>query len=123
MQRILIVEDEYFIADDCAKEVQAHGLGVVGPIPSLNEALTAAKTSTLGGAIVDSNLRGKKAYRVADVLVSRNIPFVFYTGYPKVSLPNRFASIPCFEKPLMQHAAIRELLNRLGRDAQQPTLG
>jgi hypothetical protein len=77
----------------------------------------------MSGAIVDSDLRGQKAYRVADVLVSRRIPFVFYTGYPKVSLPDRFASIPCFEKPLMQHAAVRELLNWLGRDTEQSMLG
>jgi hypothetical protein len=89
----------------------------------LQEALAAAKAGTMSGAIVDSDLRGQKAYRVADVLVSRKIPFVFYTGYPKVALPDRFASIPCFEKPLMQHAAVCELLNRLGRDAEQSMLG
>jgi CheY-like chemotaxis protein len=112
-QRILVAEDKYLVAEDCAKELQEHGLDIIGPTGSLREALAAAKSTFLSGAMLDVDLRGQKIYRVADVLVDRNIPFVFYTGYLKTVLPGRFASISYFEKPSMQRAAISELLNRL----------
>ncbi|MGF6433532.1 hypothetical protein [Bradyrhizobium sp. Pha-3] len=38
MRTILIVEDEYFIADDCAALARQAGYHVVGPFASIDEA-------------------------------------------------------------------------------------
>ncbi|MGY3454031.1 hypothetical protein [Bradyrhizobium sp. USDA 4353] len=38
MKSILVVEDEYLQADDCAKLVEACGFRVIGPFGSVGEA-------------------------------------------------------------------------------------
>ena len=35
-KRILVVEDEYLIADDLRRELTEHGATVVGPVASVN---------------------------------------------------------------------------------------
>ena len=40
-RRVLVVEDEFFLADDLVRALKRHGAEVVGPVPSLDRALAA----------------------------------------------------------------------------------
>ena len=97
-QRILLVEDEYFIVDDMVRTFKACGAEVVGPVASVDGALDLiAATERLDGAVLDVNLQGEMAYPVADALVARGVPFVFATGYDEASTA-----------PLRPHHPMRE---------------
>jgi len=96
--RVLIVEDEYYLADDIAEVLRSCGADVVGPVGSLAEANELARTG-IDCAILDMNLRGEMAYALADRLSEAGIPFVIATGYNSASLPQRFAGQPRVEKP------------------------
>lgn len=98
--RILIVEDDYFIASDLVKGFQKAGLTIVGPVPSLSKALACLEQELIHGAVLDIELNGEKVYEVADVLMSRSIPIVFVTGYERQSVPQRYASVPLCLKPV-----------------------
>ena len=99
---ILIAEDENLIAMDLAEEVAESGGKVVGPVGSVDAALDIVATTPLDGAILDLRLRGQTAFRVADALAARDIPFVFETAYMKAGeAPARHAHVPCIEKPFM----------------------
>lgn len=98
--RVLIVEDDYFIAKDLAASFKSAGLQIVGPVPSLEKALVAIEQGKADGAILDVNLYGEKVYEVADALIGRGIPVVFVTGYDRPSLPKRYAAIPLCVKPV-----------------------
>lgn len=99
--RILIVEDEYVVAFDMCRELEAMGHKVVGPAGTLEQALRLASTANdLQGAILDMNLSGKEIFPVADILLQRKVPFVFATGYGTAALPERFSSIVQIEKPV-----------------------
>ncbi|MFN3932749.1 MAG: response regulator [Brevundimonas sp.] len=99
--RLLIVEDEYFIAVDTAEKLAAEGAIVVGPVATVGEALQIlAEHIKLDGAVLDLNLGEEKALPVADALTARGIPFIFATSYAKGDTPARFADIPCFSKPI-----------------------
>jgi two-component SAPR family response regulator len=116
-RRILILEDEYFLADDCAKAVARCGMQVIGPFADAANALQALKGNHPDGAIIDINLRGVMAYPVADVLQDRSVPFVFYTGYVELNLPKRFANVIRVAKPESPGIAVRELLKCIKRSS------
>ncbi len=98
--RILIVEDEYFIADDMAAQLRQRGAEVLGPVGTVEEASRIVSGGELDCAILDMNLRGDMAYPVADRLAEAGIPFVIATGYNSASLPDRFSDVPRVEKPV-----------------------
>ena len=106
-RRILVVEDEYMMADDLQYELEKAGAEVIGPVPSVADALRLLATEeVIDGAILDVNLRGEKAYPVADVLRERAIPFVLATGYETWSLPEAYKDVPRCEKPVdLRHLA------------------
>ena len=86
---LLLVEDEYIIADDLALSLEQLGFEVVGPAGSVQEALDLVRRNgdRLDGAVLDINLRGERAYPIADALSDRGVPFVFTTGYDTPVIP------------------------------------
>lgn len=109
-RRILIVEDEYFLADDIARACRERGAEVEGPIGGIEEALAIVDGRRLiDGAVLDVNLRTNSIFPVARALRSRAIPFIFATGYDRSAIEPEFADIPLWEKPLDLAALTRGL--------------
>jgi len=98
-RRVLVVEDEYFIADDLARALEKLGAEVVGPVPSKDKALTLLGTGPLDAAVLDINLKGEAVFPVADALREQGVPFVFATGYDEASVPPGYQDVPRWEKP------------------------
>lgn len=98
--RILVVEDEYILADELAHELAGAGASVIGPVPTIERALALVEHSTPDGAILDVNLGGEPVFPLADTLLGRGVPVVFTTGYDPVTLPERFAGVQTCEKPI-----------------------
>jgi DNA-binding NtrC family response regulator len=100
-RRILVVEDEYMLADELRRELSDAEVVVLGPVGSVASALDAIRTEeAIDGAIVDINLQGEMAFAVADALIERGVPFAFTTGYDESALPTRFSQIVRCEKPV-----------------------
>jgi CheY-like chemotaxis protein len=100
-RRILLVEDEYYIAQDLDRSFKALGAQIVGPVATVEEALFVVDSRTpLDAAVLDINLHGKQIFVVADKLRARGVPFVFATGYGPETIPERFAGVVRCEKPV-----------------------
>jgi len=99
-QHVLIVEDEYFLAQDLVDFFQDLGVQVLGPAASVSEALRLLESAEVQGAILDVNLRGERVYPVADVLRQRHVPFVFASGYGGELEPRAYADVPRCIKPV-----------------------
>jgi CheY-like chemotaxis protein len=99
-QRVLIVEDEYFLAQDLAEYLNHLGVEVVGPVGTVTDALELLHYADIQGAVLDINLRGERVYPVADVLEQKQVPFVFASGYGGELEPNAYTDIPRCIKPL-----------------------
>lgn len=100
-RRVLVVEDDYFIAADMQCEFEASGAEVLGPVPGVEEALQLiAATSKIDAAVLDVNLQDELVYPVADALQARGVPFVFATGYEKTAIPARYAGVRHCQKPI-----------------------
>jgi CheY-like chemotaxis protein len=109
-RHILVVEDDFFIADDLTDMLEAAGAEVVGPAASLAAAhALLARTERLDGAILDINLRGKMVFPLADALRERAIPFIFATGYDRGVIPARFADVRACEKPFSAEQIARAM--------------
>jgi CheY-like chemotaxis protein len=97
---VLIVEDEYFLAQDLADYLQDLGVEVLGPVGTVAEALNLLESAEVQGAILDVNLRGERVYPVADVLRQKHVPFVFASGYGGELEPSAYAEVPRCIKPV-----------------------
>lgn len=99
-RRILVVEDDYYVASEAAQKLKALGAIVIGPISNLSDAMDVASHDLeLDGALLDVNLNGEMVYPVAGFLKMHEIPFAFLSGYEQRVLPPAFRSSPVFEKP------------------------
>lgn len=99
--RVLIAEDEYFLANDIARALVGAGAKIVGPVPKLDAALDLlARLDDIDGAVLDINLRGEAVYPLAHELRLKKIPFCFATGYDAGSLPLEYRDVPRWTKPL-----------------------
>ena len=108
--RVLVAEDEYFLADELNGALQASGAAVIGPVASVEDALAFLDAGIKpDAAVLDMNLGGEPASPIADVLLARNVPFLFTTGYDQASLPQRYATIVRLEKPVELRVVLREL--------------
>lgn len=112
--RVLIVEDDYFTADDLATDFEKAGMVIVGPVPSLAKALRCIDEGPIDGAVLDINLDGEKVYEVADALMNREVPIVFVTGYERPSIPDRYRDMPLCLKPVASSKVLEELERLIG---------
>ena len=110
---ILVVEDDYFIANDLCRVLENEGVQVLGPVGRVDHALgVIAKSDRIDGALVDLNLHGVMAYPVADALTDRCVPFLFLTGYDRAAIPERFKNVPHCQKPVAPEDARDFLFGR-----------
>ena len=110
-RRILVVEDEYMLAEDLREELERQGAEVMGPVASVADALELLRSGPAPDmAILDINLGGEMAYPVADALRARDIPFVFATGYDAQAIPKAYADVPRAEKPVEVRQATAKLI-------------
>lgn len=99
-RRVLVVEDDYVLAKDLQHELEDAGAEVLGPVPSVADALALLATDARPGAAVpDVNLGGEWVFPMAEALRERGVPFLFATGYDRWSLPATYAEVPHCEKP------------------------
>ena len=109
-RQVLVVEDEYFIADDIARALDRLGAEVVGPVPDRDEALALLSSGErIDLAVLDINLHGETVHPVADALQDRGVPFVFATGYDQSVVPDRHQDAPRWEKPFDPTVLVRAL--------------
>lgn len=106
-QRILVVEDEYFLAEELERNLTRVGAVVVGPVANVENALALIQTETkLDAALLDVNLGGDRVYPVADKLQALGVPFFFATGYNGRDLPARWRNAPRLDKGLHDRVLI-----------------
>ncbi|TJX01027.1 MAG: response regulator [Mesorhizobium sp.] len=85
--RILIVEDDWVLAGDLAKYFGNMGAVVLGPAATVEHA--SMHTELAEAAILDVNLNGRRVFPIADELMRRGVPFVFFSGDEDIIIPER----------------------------------
>lgn len=115
--KVLLVEDDYFIADAMRRMLLRTGAEVLGPVATVDRALALiAASSKIDVAVLDINLRDVMVFPVADALETRGVPFVFATGYEGTAIPARYAHVQRCEKPVGMAALANVLSNEINTD-------
>ncbi|WP_164899289.1 response regulator, partial [Mesorhizobium sp. M1A.F.Ca.IN.020.06.1.1] len=87
---------------------------VVGPAPSVQQALEQIDGVELDGAVLDVNLHGERSFPLAEHLAARHVPFLFLTGYDSATVfPDQFRDSPRLSKPVDSKVLI-EAVARFG---------
>ena len=115
-RRILIVEDEYFLADDLHRHFASLGAEIIGPIAYIDDAEAVLKAGeSIDGALLDINIKSGMIFSLARTLMSRGVPFMFTTGYDKRMLAQDFPDVQIWEKPLDINAMASDLAGLIQR--------
>ena len=109
--RVLVVEDEYYIADDLRRSLKGAGAEIIGPVGSVALAEAALERGDFDCALLDLNLHGENAAGIADQLKVMGVPFAIATGYGSGAVPSRHSDVPRIEKPFDPDEVV-ELVSR-----------
>jgi DNA-binding response OmpR family regulator len=98
--RVLIVEDEWLLAETLSESLRDMGFEIAGAARSVADALALIACETISVAVLDVSLSAtEKSFPVALALQDKNIPFLFMTGYQAVDLPAEFKDEVVLGKP------------------------
>ncbi|HSP24895.1 MAG TPA: response regulator [Saliniramus sp.] len=106
--RILILEDDPFIALDLAQIVETLGHEVV----DVCNCIAAARRQVdnrVEFALLDIDVRDGKSFSIATALEERGIPFAFVSGSLPEDLPYSLRRAPFITKPFREAAILRSL--------------
>lgn len=109
-KRVLIVEDEAFLALEISAMLRESGMMPIGPTGHSDEALSMIDKLSIDCALLDINLHGESTECIAAALADRSIPFAFVTGYGRGNLPRRFHDAPLIIKPFSEQKLIDTVL-------------
>jgi CheY-like chemotaxis protein len=98
-QRILIVEDDWVVAQDTSNMIEELGGAVVGPVGQLAQGLARAESEELGGAILDVNLNGENTFALADRLLADNVPVISQPAMTRRCGPSASLTSPGSRSP------------------------
>src|SRR5258708_40132427 len=85
--RLLVVEDDYFVAQDLCATLRECGATVLGPAPSISSARSLANALRPDCVLLDINLDGELAFNLAKELQAHGVRTVFTTGYDASFVP------------------------------------
>ena len=108
---ILIVEDDFFLADELARTVLDAGGHCAGVVPDVDAALRLLDTGvTVDGALLDIKLGEGLSFPIAEALRKRGVPVIFITGYDNWFVPDELDEIPLYRKPMDPENVVRLLM-------------
>jgi len=103
--KILVVEDNFLIADVLCEALRGCGCEVVGPAQNVERGedlveQAAIDDGRLTGALLDVNLNGQTSFPLASKLRELGVPFIFLTGYGEQgTVPDQFKAARRIAKP------------------------
>ena len=97
--RVLVVEDQYYLAADICEWLREAGAQLVGPASNARTACELIEAEPFDAAVVDINLGMGPTFAVAQKLAENKVPFLFATGYDQSIIPAEYRDRPRIEKP------------------------
>jgi DNA-binding response OmpR family regulator len=102
--RVLIVEDEFLIADRVAKFFARRGAEVIGFAPTARKAREIlSRGAPFDVAILDVGLGDRDVFMIADLVREAGAEAVFYTATDQQKFPERFRDTTIVAKPADVH--------------------
>ncbi|GGY55575.1 response regulator [Parvularcula lutaonensis] len=115
-RRILVVEDEFFIALDIQQVVEEEGAEVTTAM-SLDDGFTALSASRDGfdAAILDIRLGDTDVFPLARVLIERGVPVIFHSAHlGHLNIARDFPTAMALDKPAPSESIVGALSQLIG---------
>lgn len=112
-RRVLIVEDEMFVAMLIEDMLSELGHEVAGMASRVSTALPLIDTLDFDLAILDVNLAGEMSFPIADAIARKGLPYLFASGYGRQGIVPAHSHRPVLSKPFSSgdlQSAIRSAL-------------
>lgn len=101
MAQVLVVDDEWLVAIDLQHCLERLGYSVMGPVPSVKDAMAALDEEDPDLAILDVNLDGQLSTPIAERLRASRIPFALATACTVSELGEpAYEGAPVLGKPM-----------------------
>lgn len=97
--RVLVVEDQWHIANALKSTLEAEGIVVSGPVCTTADARRLANEHNPELAVVDINLKGEMAHPLIDDLHDRGVRVVIVSGYSALLRPTEKV-VAVLQKPV-----------------------
>ena len=111
-RHVLLVEDDFLLARQLKRALEARGAVVLGPVAQDREAARLIKGAIrLDYAVLDLDLDGRSAAPIAMALRERGVRMVVVTGCDVTALPAPLHDVPVCQKP----ATIEQIETALSR--------
>jgi DNA-binding response OmpR family regulator len=104
---VLVVEDDYFIAEEICAALREKGASVIGPAADIEHGRMLMARQPLDCAVLDVNLHGEHVFQLAGELRARGVRSIFATGYDAAFLPLAFRDAIYLQKPIDLPALVR----------------
>jgi CheY-like chemotaxis protein len=115
--RVLVVEDNFLAAEAAVLLLEDLGHEVVGPTPSIAEALARVEERPIDVALLDVDVRGQVVTPVAERLRELGCPVIFITGFADDALPSCCLGAPVLRKPFEEWSLLAALRSAVLKDA------
>ena len=99
MKRLLLVEDDPFIAMDIEGTLVESGFVVAGSAGSVEKALELVASLDFDAAILDANLAGESSGPIAVAIGARKLPYIVLSGYSASQQPEELRQAVLISKP------------------------
>jgi CheY-like chemotaxis protein len=116
-RRVLVVEDESFIAMMIVDALAELGAEVIGPASRIADAVALAEAADCDLALLDVNIAGQHTFALATRLQARGVPCLFVTGYGPEALPEELRQVPILGKPFRDRDLARLTVAAIGGNA------
>lgn len=113
---VLVVEDEYAVAEFVSQELIDAGAHIVGPAGTLVDAHRYLDSEQVDVGLLDVNLRGEMIFPFLQALDQRSIPYALVTGYDDSTIPKAHLDTPRLMKPVEMEHVVSTLLTLTGRE-------
>ena len=108
-RRILVVEDEYFIAEEIKALLVGMGATVIGPLSDQPKAIAMLSDTEIDCAVLDIDISGQAIFPLIRELRERGIPWLYVSGYSEGLVPEDLRGKAHIEKPIVSDALVASI--------------
>jgi DNA-binding NtrC family response regulator len=112
---VLVVEDDYYLAEETREALEKAGASVLGPCARLEDAQAVLGRAKPDCAVLDLNLGSGPDFGPARAMLEKGIPVLLVTGYDRAVIPSELSHLPFLQKPASPKKlveAVSELCSR-----------
>jgi DNA-binding NtrC family response regulator len=113
---VLIVEDNIYLALDLSNAVESLSGHVVGPVGTIEEALSLVESRAIAAAVLGFDFPGVDVIPLARALIQKRVPFVIHADdYIPSTLSVLRPGIPVLIKPIQPRDVVSILAHEVAR--------